>query len=458
MYVSGNTALHDSAESGSLDIMKLLLQHGAVMDKDSYGMTPLMAAAVAGFKNIIDYLVSLPTCNRNDYVNALELLGATYVDKKRDSLAAIRVWRRALEERKRPGRPPLPKSVPDKPNPAYLNAAEVQDIEELEEMISDPDEMRMQALLIRERVLGLSHPDTSYYIRYRGALYADLGNFERCITLWMYALEMQQSVLDPLAAMTMSSFLSFAELFAFMLSESGSRLNSVQSKNQFAADILAVMEHGLEEIMRFQALVEKEAKAPGQENDRSVLNRMLMILLHLMNLMTRLPVCSSAAEHTQLLQRFKCLVYKLVRLDIRGHNGATLLHMACVEDTTHIGRYPVCSFPAYSVVHLLLQVGADPNARDSDGLAPLHVATKPGNTGFNFGIVKVLVSNGAHADMCSAEHVTPLDNLRKVGPFRRVCPVKNTTLKCLAARVIAHCRLPYKGIVGSDLESFINMH
>ena len=42
-----------------------------------------------------------------------------------------------------------------------------------------------QALLVRERILGPAHPDTSYYIRYRGAVYADMGHFERCITLWM---------------------------------------------------------------------------------------------------------------------------------------------------------------------------------------------------------------------------------------------------------------------------------
>lgn len=35
--VKGNTALHDCAESGSLDILKLLIQQGAKMDVDSYG-------------------------------------------------------------------------------------------------------------------------------------------------------------------------------------------------------------------------------------------------------------------------------------------------------------------------------------------------------------------------------------------------------------------------------------
>ena len=86
--------------------------------------------------------------------------------------------------------------------------------------------MRMQALLVRERILGPAHPDTSYYIRYRGAVYADMGHFERCITLWMYALDMQQKMLEPLSPMTQSSLLSFAELFSYMMSEGRNRNNN----------------------------------------------------------------------------------------------------------------------------------------------------------------------------------------------------------------------------------------
>jgi hypothetical protein len=74
----------------------------------------------------------------------------------------------------------------------------------------------MQALLIRERILGPTHPDTTYYIRYRGAVYADCGNFRKCILLWLYALDTQQKSLDPLHPMIQSSFLSFTELFQYM--------------------------------------------------------------------------------------------------------------------------------------------------------------------------------------------------------------------------------------------------
>ena len=61
----------------------------------------------------------------------------------------------------------MPKALVSSPISAYENSVEVESVAALEEIISDPDSMRMQALLVRERILGPAHPDTSYYIRYR---------------------------------------------------------------------------------------------------------------------------------------------------------------------------------------------------------------------------------------------------------------------------------------------------
>jgi len=57
IWILGNTALHDCAESGSLEIMALLLDHAAKMEKDAYGMTPLFAAAVTGHTKIVEFLI-----------------------------------------------------------------------------------------------------------------------------------------------------------------------------------------------------------------------------------------------------------------------------------------------------------------------------------------------------------------------------------------------------------------
>lgn len=60
--------------------------------------------------------------------------------------------------------PPIPKHRSQKVA-AYDYVVEITDPELLEDLLADPDEMRMQALVMRERILGPAHPDTSYYIR-----------------------------------------------------------------------------------------------------------------------------------------------------------------------------------------------------------------------------------------------------------------------------------------------------
>jgi len=251
--VKGNTALHDCAESGSLAIMQRLLGNGAKCDVDSYGMTPLLAAAVTGHSHIVEHLVSRrDLVTPRQKIDALELLGATYVDKKRDLFRAKRLWLEALVERCAEDVNYTKPSL--LPNPAYNYAAEVTSCDQLDEVAAEPDQMRMQALLVRERVLGPAHPDTSYYIRYRGAVYADSGNFTRCTTLWMYALDMQQQILDCLSPMTQSSFVSFTELFAFMLND-GERSRDALVSN--FTDVLLVLEKAINEIERGLAFLQR---------------------------------------------------------------------------------------------------------------------------------------------------------------------------------------------------------
>ena len=63
-------------------------------------MTPLLAAAVTGHMHIVEYMISsLSLVSRKERIDALELLGATFVDKKRDMLGSFKLWKRAMEER-----------------------------------------------------------------------------------------------------------------------------------------------------------------------------------------------------------------------------------------------------------------------------------------------------------------------------------------------------------------------
>ncbi|KAK5871090.1 hypothetical protein PBY51_003990 [Eleginops maclovinus] len=399
--VKGNTALHDCAESGSLEIMRMLLQFGASMEQDGYGMTPLLSASVTGHTNIVDDLTTHQQTSPTERIDALELLGATFVDKKRDLLGALKYWKRAMDLRHIDSHCIVHKPEPKQLIMAYDYAREVTNGEELDGLISDPDEMRMQALLIRERILGPQHPDTSYYIRYRGAVYADSGNFERCINLWKYALDMQQSNLDPLSPMTASSLLSFAELFSFMLQD--------------------------------------RAKAQqGPVNH-----------LHLICLLEKVP-CTAEQDHFK-----KETIYKFLKLQPCGKNGYSPLHLAVDRNTTCVGRYPVCKFPSLTVASILLECGADVNCRDEDDNSPLHIAASNGHPD----IMNLLISCGTHFDSTNAFQQTACDLLDEKELSRNIIqPINHTTLQCLAARAIVKHSLSYRGNIPEKLEAFVLLH
>uniref|UniRef100_A0A1A7W8Z5 Protein fem-1 homolog C n=1 Tax=Iconisemion striatum TaxID=60296 RepID=A0A1A7W8Z5_9TELE len=438
--VKGNTALHDCAESGSLEIMRMLLQYGASMEQDGYGMTPLLSASVTGHTNIVDYLTTHPQTSHTERIDSLELLGATFVDKKRDLLGALKYWKRAMDLRYLDSNNVVQKPEPKQLVMAYDYAREVTNGEELDGLISDPDEMRMQALLIRERILGPQHPDTSYYIRYRGAVYADSGNFERCINLWKYALEMQQINLEPLSPMTTSSLLSFAELFSFMLQD---RAKGLLGTSVSFEDLMGILSKSVLEIER---AVKQSGPMPP---DPAQLSKALSIILHLICLLEKVP-CTAEQDHFK-----KETIYRFLKLHPCGKNGYSPLHLAVDRNTTCVGRYPVCKFPSLTVASVLLECGADVNSRDEDNNSPLHIAASNGHPD----IMNLLISSGTHFDSTNAFQQTACDLLDEKELARNVIqPINHTTLQCLAARAIIKHSLDYRGNIPEKLEAFVLLH
>jgi len=471
--VKGNTALHDCAESGSLEIMKLLIGSGARIDVDAYGMTPLLAASVTGHLHIVEHLIGQrELVGKQERIDALELLGATFVDKKRDMLGALKLWKRAMEERYEDGVLVIPKALVKSPISAYENTLEVESVAALEEIISDPDSMRMQALLVRERILGPAHPDTSYYIRYRGAVYADMGHFERCITLWMYALDMQQKILEPLSPMTQSSLLSFAELFSFMMSEGGRSRGQVpfanlgggaraaadlpinENMNQSSpppvsfADIMTVFKRAVREVKAGQTALEA---GEGRGGDSTYFNRTIVILLHLVCLLTKL------IPHLEKEKVFevKQAVFEFVRVGALGRGGGSPLHLACARDSSSVGRYPICVFPSVPAISLLLECGADPNAVDSEGNTALHTAAlnKPAKPA----VIQALLDHGAHFDRVNNDKKA-FANLLNKQPLHEIANcVRHTSLACLAARVVRSENLDTAPLPAT-LRTFVTTH
>ncbi|CAG0890707.1 unnamed protein product [Cyprideis torosa] len=452
--IKGNTALHDCAESGSLEIMKLLLSHNARMEVDCYGMTPILAAAVTGHNHIVEYLLRNIDISIQEQIDALELLGATYLDKKRDLYTAAEMWSKALRLR---GKHDLPKQPRNSPIAAFEGAEEVRTEEELVDCMTNPDAMRMQALLVRERILGPAHPDTSYFIRYRGAVYADAGDIPRCIMLWTYALDMQQAMLEPLSLMTQSSLMSFAELFACILT----REIPADAPDTVPA-LLSIIERALKEL---KAGVE-HIKSGNYESERDpiYLHRTLVITLHLACLLARCQPDKHTRESMFNLMR---TLYRLVKvslrwqgfpLNVRGRNGATALHLSvCSETTIHSRHAP---FPAVDLAKLLLAVGADPTAADNMGNSPLHTAAL--NRHYNPQIFRILISGGAHYDQRNKRGKTFTDLLltshTNTSYWHRESS-KNMSLKCMAATVVKREGLHrVDPLIPEELRQFVDIH
>lgn len=349
---------------------------------------------------------------------------------------------------------PLKKPVATSQVAAYEKAREVQTIEELNDLISDPDDMRMQALLVRERILGPAHPDTSYYIRYRGAVYADLGNFERCIALWMYALDMQMDKLDPLSPMTQSSLLSFAELFSFMMGSGRARSVLLFS------DICDIFSKAIVELERGRKLIISSNGSPG---DRELNNysRIVLIIMHLMSLICRLATNLTSQQTLQ----FKQLVYKLIKLDPRSPSGQTLLHQAASHDTTEVGKYPVCQFPCLSCIDLLIEMGADVNSEDLNGNTPLHTACSNSSSSSSSPsipsptILLSLLNAGTHIDKLNQGGKSALEllNTTSKAVTSAIMPHNFISLKCLAAKVVRQNKIRYRD-TPKELRVFTDGH
>ena len=74
--------MHFSSECGHVAIVEELLKSGAEVTRNDQGMSPLLCAAERTKAEVVEFLLSRPEFSKEERIEALELLGASFANDK----------------------------------------------------------------------------------------------------------------------------------------------------------------------------------------------------------------------------------------------------------------------------------------------------------------------------------------------------------------------------------------
>lgn len=380
--IQNKTALHYAIQEHRLETTKLLLDHGAnPFTKSRYGDDALQTACLKGAYEIFEYLRSKIYYTAERIANALELLGSTILTGEQhihNESQAIVYWRQAIEIRLREK---IPKTILP-PREAFGDVPEFTTVDDLHSM--DLDDMRIQSLIVSERILGVQHKDFLFRLLYRGAFFADSMRYDSCLRLWILSLEIRVEKNTVLHSDTV--FVTQA-IVRLMLNLNLKDAEFIPFEVQGQPDLPC-----FEEIYKVFTLLTSditEAKRllsirPIYKKQQDNFDKMLKCITHLIYLMI-----STGARSEEKLHLIHTAVYKIVKCGISTSNQDTLLHM-CVSRLNYVKHGYFADhnmtaksvFPNLDVVRLLLKCNANVNARNECRSTPLFIASIPYNYNF----------------------------------------------------------------------------
>uniref|UniRef100_A0A183BVA8 ANK_REP_REGION domain-containing protein n=1 Tax=Globodera pallida TaxID=36090 RepID=A0A183BVA8_GLOPA len=287
----GNTVLHDAAEAGNDEILRILLEAGTKIQPDDYNVTPLLSAALAGHSHLMPLLMKSANCKQKH--DAWKLLGATSVDKWLDMGAAITYWKKAFSPDIRVDCSQFVKELDAVRTKVYGGFREVESLEDVLSLFGDPDAIRMQALIIRERILGDSHPDTHTYLRLRGDYFMDIGSWDRTWEMWSYILQLEQFYHHPMSLATESTFFTFHDAISAVIDEMMQPGRRQMNRNHMPSieQVLVILERAVYEAERYLFSDEESLSEHmwtfEDRNIRSDLESLLGMCLQFVHLVSR---------------------------------------------------------------------------------------------------------------------------------------------------------------------------
>ena len=385
---AGNTCLHYAAEKGHTEVVRRLLSLGVKEWKNQKRLTPLLVASIEGRYEMVEYCINRPKCTKKQKVGALELLGSSIANDpdSYDTEKAFSYMKRAMEERyEDPSRPLLKKNM--KPVEDYENRSESQTLEELSLLKDDNHAIRMEGLMIKERLLGIDSVALLKDIRSYGIVLADSEHYKPCIGLCKRSMEIAMNCGEPIS----QELEMLPSLFA--------KSTALELRCSNGKRIKAVFEKLTEKL-------ETEKLPDGQEDDEK--EKMLYCILNLLLIYNKFEVLEDNEDEMEEMINY---VQRILRLDIRNRDGNTLLHLAAAFDakTTGIVYKPPC----VKTTKLILHAGCDVNAVNFEGETPLHLAATfmPGGEQVRTlkEILEILLDIGADTKLVNSKGQTPLE-------------------------------------------------
>ena len=438
---AGLNALHFSALGGRIDVSQILIKAGIPSSKDNYGRTPLMLAALEGHIRIVEYFISSRICKREDHVNGLELLGTYFLFKKNPDIAkAYDYYNTAMYERYKSSDDIVSKRCNSTSSIlAITEKEECTTLDDLEEIQENELALCIEGMHIRERIMGAKCVDLPVPIIHTGYLFADTGDYNKCLHLWIYASNLCKDIGKEFDVSR------FPELFARMLHD-GLEIN-------FRLVLMCF------EIAEREVNVEKPQMHAKKEKLSKHHDKDILACVYLADIM--LQICTSKEEEDQLYRA----VYNFLQTKPHLENGRTPLHICCDSESNNnnIKLKNEVEFPSMNLCKALTACGANVNAQDENNDTPLHALAKCDNFDSNFlsEMISCLVENGAHLDACNKDGNTAVNSASNCVAASIIKTHINTdllSLKCLSARVVRKYKIDFEGFIPVSLKDFVELH
>ena len=441
----GYSALHMCASKGNVELLKVLLEAGASNEQDKMKLLPMMLAAANCHIEAVQFFMGRDDCVMKDAANALELCGATAIDKEDNIDRAMSLWEQAIKLRMSTGNKDSEDwKVKDPPvlvsNEAYDNIIETSTEQELLALVNSPDfasshhSLHINALVIRERVLGPLHPHTAYYINLYGSACIDNNLYGRAMRLWLHALSMEKQLTDYDIEEVQEDLLMRVDGFEDMLLDS------------YYPDVSQFLEWAIDAVSR--------------RNEKGELTWKC----HAAAVMFACQWLRSAQGDCNRLGPLGAdLTRKLVKLK-SSPNGSTSLHLA-VDAGLPRRCEALCQFPDLELLRFLLANGADPNCLNDNQRTPLHMGALNEPSELTKKALNLLLDCGAAVDIRCVDGRTPIDIYRRThtwDPNQPLCERLYRpgvlSLQSLAAARLAKCHLSLQAAgLTTKLRDFVRL-